>query len=692
MEKNTNRLINEKSPYLLQHAHNPVDWYPWSNEAFEMAAELNRPIFLSIGYSTCHWCHVMEKESFEDSDVAELMNSEMIAVKVDREERPDLDNVYMTVCQMLTGSGGWPLSIIMTPDRVPFFAGTYIPKNTRFGRVGLMELIPRIKDIWKNRKNEVLESARKIQEALNGIDDLVPGHGMGESTLDKAFAELESRYDEKLGGFGNAPKFPSPHNFLFLLRYWKRTGNDKALEMVEKTLINMRLGGIYDHIGYGFHRYSTDREWLLPHFEKMLYDQAMLSIAYIETYLATGSGEYATTAKEIFSYILRDMTSHEGGFYSAEDADSEGEEGKFYVWKQKEIMEIFGESTEFLVDLFNILSEGNFREESTGKTTGDNIPHLSRPLKDTAREWDTSLSELENKLSTARHILFGEREKRTHPYKDDKILTDWNGLMIAALALGAKAFDDKLYADAAKRAADFILKKMKRSDGGLLHRYRDEEAAIDGNADDYAFFIWGLLELYEATFEVKYLKHAIDLSDYFISRFHDRERGGFFFTPDGGENLLVRKRETYDGAVPSSNSVAMVNLIRLARITGRTELEKYAEDSVIAFSDAVAKMPSAHTFMMCALEFFTGPSCEVVITGIQDGTDTAEMINKLNRKYYPNRVTIFRPAEESTEIDKFAEYLKEYRCIDSGATAYVCRNNSCAAPVTDPEEMLELID
>ena len=691
MEKKANRLIKEKSPYLLQHAHNPVDWYPWSDEAFEKAAELNRPIFLSIGYSTCHWCHVMERESFEDTEVAELMNNEMIAIKVDREERPDLDNVYMTVCQMLTQSGGWPLTIIMTPDRIPFFAGTYIPKNTRFGRVGMMDLIPKIKDIWENRNSEVLESAKKIQAVLKDVDNLTPGHRMDKSILDKAFDELESRYDEGLGGFGNAPKFPSPHNFLFLLRYWKRTGNEKALEMVEKTLSKMRLGGIYDHIGYGFHRYSTDREWLLPHFEKMLYDQAMLAIAYIETYLATGKKEYASTVEEIFTYVLRDMISPEGGFYSAEDADSEGEEGKFYVWKEEEIREILGDGADQLVDLFNIKKEGNFKEEATGKNTGDNILHLSRSPAETAKDRNIPLRELEDMILSARDMLFREREKRIHPYKDDKILTDWNGLMIAALALGSRAFDNIKYSEAAKKAADFILEKMRGNNGRLLHRYREKEAAIDSNADDYAFFIWGLIELYEATFEVKYLKHAMELTDLFIKRFHDSGRGGFFFTPDDGEALLIRKREVYDGAVPSANSAAMLNLIRLARITGRSDLEKYAEDTAAAFSEAVKKMPSAHTFLMCALEFIEGLSCEIVITGIRDNDDTAEMIKALNKKFNPEQVTVFRPSEKNPEIDLIAEYLKDYKCIESKATAYVCRNNSCSAPVVSPEKMIELI-
>lgn len=691
MKNKANRLIHEKSPYLLQHAHNPVDWYPWCDDAFKKATEENKPIFLSIGYSTCHWCHVMERESFEDHEVAKLLNREMIAIKVDREERPDLDNVYMTVCQMLTGNGGWPLSIIMTPDKVPFFAGTYIPKTSRFGRIGIMELIPKIKDVWENRKNEVRDSAKKIQDALKGIDDIAPGERMDESTLHQAYRELSGRFDEELGGFGKAPKFPSPHNFLFLLRYWKRTGDEKALNMVEKSLVSMRQGGMFDHTGFGFHRYSTDREWLLPHFEKMLYDQGMLAIAYIETYQATGNIEYASTAKEIFTYVLRDMTSPEGGFYSAEDADSEGVEGKFYVWKEQELREILKDDAGLLINLFNVKEEGNFKEESTGKTNGTNILNLTKSLNHIAEELNIPFSTFEAKISSARELLFMEREKRVHPYKDDKILTDWNGLMIAALALGSKTFDEGKYTDAAKKAADFILDKMMDNKGELLHRYRDKEAGIKGNADDYAFFIWGLIELYEATFEVKYLKHAIGLNEYFITHFHDKDRGGFFFTPDDGESLLVRKREVYDGAVPSGNAVAMLNLIRLARITGRADLEKYAEDTGIAFSEAVKKMPSAHSFLMCALEFATGPSCEVVITGTEGKSDTSKMITAINKKYFPNKITVFRPTEKSLEIDSLAEYLTGYSCIDFKATAYVCHNNSCNTPTTSVDNMLELM-
>ena len=691
METRANRLINEKSPYLLQHANNPVYWYPWCDEAFKKAEEENKPVFLSIGYSTCHWCHVMERESFEDMEVAELLNNDMIAIKVDREERPDLDNVYMTVCQMLTGSGGWPLTIIMTPDKIPFFAGTYIPKTTGFGRTGLMELIPRVGEVWHNRKNEVLASAERIQEALKSVDDLAPGRRMDESIPAKAYKELESRFDREPGGFGSAPKFPSPHNLLFLLRYWRRTGDKNALEMVEKTLLNMRKGGIYDHIGFGFHRYSTDGKWLLPHFEKMLYDQAMLAFTYTEAYQATGRSEYASTADEIFTYVLRDMTSPEGGFYSAEDADSEGVEGKFYVWKEKELREIFGDNTDPLIEYFNVREEGNFKEESTGKTTGENILHLSRSVEQIANARGISPQDLKKKLAVARQELFDIREKRIHPHKDDKILTDWNGLMIAALAFASRALDNKIYAGSAKKAADFILKHMTHDKGRLLHRYREKEAAIEGNADDYAFFILGLIELYQASFETRYLKHAIELNDYFIAHFFDGKRGGFYFTPDNGEDLLVRKREIYDGAIPSSNAVAMLNLIGLARITGRTDLEKYAEETGAAFSGAVEAMPSAHTFLMCALEYIIGPSSEVIITGMEQSADTVNMFRALNKKYYPNKVILFRPAEEDPDIDVLADYMKNYSTEDKRAKAYVCRNNTCAAPVTSPEKMLDIM-
>ncbi|HLG28805.1 MAG TPA: thioredoxin domain-containing protein, partial [Candidatus Brocadiales bacterium] len=573
-----NRLINEKSPYLLQHADNPVDWYPWGDEAFEKARKENKPILLSIGYSTCHWCHVMEHESFEDPEVARLMNETFVSIKVDREERPDIDNIYMTVCQMISrGNCGWPLNIIMTPDNKPFFAATYIPKEARFGRAGMLELIPRLKELWTTQRDEVMKSANQITSALQqglGSSGQLKGEELDESSLEKAYDQLAGTFDSSNGGIGTAPKFPTPHNYLFLLRYWKRSGNENALAMVEKTLQSMRLGGIYDHVGFGFHRYSTDPNWFVPHFEKMLYDQAMLAMAYIEAYQATGKKDYEQTAREIFTYVLRDMTDPGGGFYSAEDADSEGEEGKFYLWSEREIKQVLGkDDAEFFIKVFNIDEEGNFGEEATGRKTGDNILHLKKPVAEIALSLNISQEELNKKIQVAREKLFKVREKRVHPHKDDKVLTDWNGLMIAALAKGSQAFNEPEYSVAAGRAVDFILKNLRDKSGELLHRYRDGESGIRANVTDYAFLVWGLTELYEATFDVNYLKTALELNRELIENFWDEDNGGFYFTSSDVEELIVRQKEINDGAIPSGNSVAMLNLIRLGRITANSDLE-----------------------------------------------------------------------------------------------------------------------
>jgi len=433
IKKHYNRLKLEKSPYLLQHADNPVDWYAWGPEAFEKARKENKPIFLSIGYSTCHWCHVMAHESFEDPEVAMLMNEVFICIKVDREERQDIDNIYMRVCQMMTGSGGWPLTILMTPEKKPFFAGTYIPRESNHGRLGMLDLIPRIKEVWSTQHDEIIKTANQITEKLNMIAQNSTGDGLDKSTLKTAYEQLNGRYSEQYGGFGNAPKFPSPQNLLFLLRYWQSTNEEKALRMVVKTLQSMQNGGIYDHIGFGFHRYSTDSHWLVPHFEKMLYDQAMLAMAYIETYQATGIKEFEKTAKEIFTYVLRDMTDKKGGFYSAEDADSEGVEGKFYVWTEDEIRQILkGDEADLVINVYSIDKTGNFRDEASGENTGANILHLDKSLTEIAFKNKESVDGLKERVEAARQKLFAVRNKRVHPHKDDKILTDWNGLMIAA--------------------------------------------------------------------------------------------------------------------------------------------------------------------------------------------------------------------------------------------------------------------
>jgi uncharacterized protein len=692
-ETKANRLIREKSPYLLQHAHNPVDWYAWGDEAFEKARKEDKPIFLSIGYSTCHWCHVMEHESFEDDEVARLMNDAFVSIKVDREERPDLDHVYMTVCQMMTGAGGWPLNVILTPDRKPFFAGTYFPKESRFGRLGMMDLAPRIKELWRTQREEVLQSVGKIMLALRQVPDSSPGHLPGQDVLDSAYQQLAERFDPVQGGFSQAPKFPTPHNMLFLLRYWKRTGEIKALEMVEKTLQAMRLGGIYDHVGFGFHRYSTDAEWLVPHFEKMLYDQAMLAMTYTEAYQATGKPEYAKTAQDIFAYVLRDMAAPNGGFYSAEDADSEGVEGKFYVWNLEELDRVLESAEADLIKrVFNAKPSGNFEEEATGRLTGSNILHQKDSLSEIASELKLSREVLEQRLEEARKKLFSAREKRVHPHKDDKILTDWNGLMIAALSKGAQAFDRPEYADAAMKAADFILKTMRDPAGRLFHRFRDGEAALHAHVDDYSFLIWGLLELYETGFDVRYLQTALTLNNDFMAHFWDAGGGGLYFTADDAEELLLRKKEIYDGATPSGNSVAALNLLRLARMIANADLEHKAELLARAFSGNIKQFPSAYTQMLVALEFALGPSYEVVIAGRAGADDTHAMLRELRQVFVPGKVVLLRPMDEDLPaITGLAGYAANQVSVDGKATAYVCANYQCKLPTTESDKMIELL-
>ncbi len=689
-----NRLIGEKSPYLLQHAYNPVYWYPWGDEAFEQAGKQDKPIFLSIGYSTCHWCHVMEKESFEDEDVARLMNDAFVSIKVDREERPDIDSVYMTACQMMTGSGGWPLTIIMTPEKKPFFAATYLPKETRFGRAGMKQLVPWIRELWENNRGEALTSADKLTSILEATSIEPNGEKLTESTLVIAYRQLSRNFDVQYGGFSHAPKFPTPHNLMFLLRYWRRTGDEWALKMAEMTLVNMRSGGIYDHLGFGFHRYSTDHRWLVPHFEKMLYDQALLAMAYIEAYQATGSKDYEGTAREIFTYVLRDMTAPGGGFYSAEDADSEGEEGKFYLWTKEQINQaLTKEEREIFTKTFAIQREGNFREEATGAENGENIPHITRPLSALAKELGMSSGELKGRLEGAREKLFAVREKRVHPHKDDKILTDWNGLMIAALAKGAGAFHEPDYERGARRAAEFILARMRDESGRLYHRYRDNEAAIPAFLDDYAFLSWGLMELYEASFDPSYLRRAIELNDVMLEHFWDPENGGFYFSADDAEGILGRKKELYDGAIPSGNSVAMLNLLRLSHIAGNSQYEEKAAHLLRACSKTISEAPSAYTQFMTAFDFSLGPSSQVVIVGNPRSGDTMTMIETLQGSFIPNKVVIFRSTEEEDpDITRLAEYTRDLESIEGKATAYVCRDFRCDLPSTDAKQMLTLLN
>lgn len=683
-----NRLRNEKSPYLLQHAQNPVDWYPWGEEAFEKARREDKPIFLSIGYSTCHWCHVMERESFENEDVAGLLNDTFVNIKVDREERPDIDAVYMKVCQIMTKSGGWPLTIMMTPDKKPFFAATYIPRETKYGRVGLLEMIPEVKTLWQTKRPDVLSAVSEIVQLLQR-PMISSSQDVGEETLHRAYRSLLMSYDKTVGGFGQSPKFPTPHNFFFLLRCWKRTGDTQALQMVEHTLKNMRSGGIYDQIGFGFHRYSTDSQWIVPHFEKMLYDQALMAMAYTETYQATGKKEYEIAAREIFAYVLRDMTDAGGGFYCAEDADSEGVEGKFYLWSENEVRSILTkEDAELFLSHYQHISDRSVQgmEEIPA---GHFIPHLQPLSSGDTEDW---LPELSGKMEDIRKKLFAVREKRVHPHKDDKILTDWNGLMIAALVRAAQVFDEPAYTRAALRAMDFIIQSLQTKEGRLLHRCRDGQGAIAANIDDYSFMIWALLELYEATFETKHLFKALEYQSHLFAYFRDDQNGGFFFTPHDAEELLTRPKELYDGAIPSGNSIAFLNTLRLSRITGDVEMDERAHEIYRAFCGEADAMPTAFTQFLCGLDFAIGPSSEVIIVGNMDHSDTQMLLKVLRSHYVPNKIVVFRPEHSAQhDIETIAPFVQSHASVNGQATAYVCSNFTCSLPTNDPDQMMALL-
>ncbi|RKD31785.1 thioredoxin domain-containing protein [Thermohalobacter berrensis] len=678
-KKKTNRLINEKSPYLLQHAHNPVDWYPWSEEAFEKAKKEDKPIFLSIGYSTCHWCHVMERESFEDEEVAKLLNENFVSIKVDREERPDIDSIYMTFCQALTGHGGWPLTIFMTPDKKPFYAGTYFPKESKFGRNGLLDILENIKEAWQNSREELIDASEKI---VNSIESSIVAENkvkIDKETIHKTFEELDYLYDSVYGGFGNAPKFPIPHILSFLLRYWKVTKNNKALKMVEKTLKSMYKGGIFDHIGFGFSRYSTDRKWLVPHFEKMLYDNALLTIAYTEAYQVTKNSLYKEIAQKILTYILRDMTSPEGGFYSAEDADSEGVEGKFYVWSVEEVNGVLSEEFgELFSKYYDISKEGNFE--------GKNIPNLIKQDIDKIQNDD----DIKNNLDILRQKLFLFREKRTHPHKDDKILTSWNGLMIAAMAIAGRVFNRLQYIDAARRAVDFIFKKLVRDDGRLLARYRDGHSAYLGYLEDYAFLIWGLIELYQATFNIEYLDKAKKLNDEMIRLFWDEKDGGFYLYGKDSEQLIVRPKEIYDGAIPSGNSVAALNMLRLAKLTKDESLREKVQIMFETFGGRVKESPNSYTHFMMALLFNNVENKEVVLAGNKGDNSTKDFIKEINNRFLPFTTVLLNDNNE--KLEKIVPFVKEQKKIDDNATAYVCEKYSCIEPTTDIKSFSGILD
>jgi len=686
-----NQLIHSSSPYLLQHAFNPVAWLPWGTDAFAAARQTDKPIFLSIGYSTCHWCHVMAHESFEDPEIARLINETFVPIKVDREERPDIDQVYMNVCQLLTGSGGWPLTIFLAPDQRPFFAATYIPRESRYRRAGLRELIPRIDWLWKNRREALVETADQLHAALNSSSSHA-GNLPSRQLVERACLQLAGRFDEQHGGFGHAPKFPAPHNLLFLLGTGESSAGCDAWRMAGRTLNAMRLGGIYDHVGFGFHRYSTDPQWLVPHFEKMLYDQAMHALAYVDAYCALGREEFAVTAREIFTYVTRDMANPDGGFFAAEDADSDGEEGKFYVWTHAQILAALGDENGHLFSrLYNVQPDGNFADEATGQQRGTNILHLTRRLEDHADELGLSVSELQDRIAQALRHLLTIRNARPRPQRDTKILTDWNGLMIAALARGGRVLDEPEFVALAERTAAFVADRASGRDGRLFHCIRANAASVPGMLDDYAFLTWGLLELYEATFRPSHLRSALKLTRIMLAQFWDDERDGLFLAPHDGEQLIHRPKDAYDGALPSGNSVAMLNLLKLARITGDAELEDRALRIAQAFSGDMERTPLAYTAMISALDFTLGGPMEIVISGARRDPDTQQLLAAVYNNYLPHKVVLLRTPEAAGELASLAPFTQMLIPADGKAVAYLCRQQACYLPTASPEALAEAL-
>lgn len=689
--RQTNRLAREKSPYLLQHAHNPVDWFPWGEEAFAKAGSEDKLVFLSIGYSTCHWCHVMERESFEDDEVAAVLNTLTVPVKVDREERPDVDQVYMAVCQALNGSGGWPLNVLLTPDRVPFFAGTYFPKHSRHGRIGVVELVRQASALWKEDPERVRGAGREIVERLRAAGPVKQDTGaLTPALLSEAAGLFRRQFDAARGGFGPAPKFPTPHNLVFLVRRWRRTGDPELLRMAEATLDAMRRGGLFDHVGFGFHRYATDAAWLLPHFEKMLYDQAGLALACLEAHQATRKPTYAQTAREVFAYVLRDLASPEGAFYSAEDADSEGVEGKFYVWTRREVLDVLGrDDGELYCRVYGIAEEGNFREEATGEPAGTNIPHLDRPLEAWARERGDDPEAFGTRVDAARRRLFAHREARVRPHRDDKVLTAWNGLMISALGRGAWILDEPGYARAAERAADFVLARLRR-DGRLLRRFRDGEAAVPAFAEDHAFLARGLLDLYGATFESARLRQALELSRELLRLFGDDSSGGLFDTAADAEQLVLRPQEVYDGATPSANSVALEVFARLGLLTGDAAWTGRARGIAEAFAGRVAQYPAAFTQFLAGASLLLEPTREVVVAGDPESPDTRDLLAAVRAAYAPETSLLLAPPRDP-DVAALCPFAEQMEPVDGRAAAYVCQDFACQTPVTGAEALASLL-
>jgi uncharacterized protein YyaL (SSP411 family) len=683
----TNALIGEKSPYLLQHAHNPVNWAPWGEEAFRAARERDAPVFLSIGYSTCHWCHVMERESFENEAIAELLNRYFIPIKVDREERPDVDRIYMTFVQATTGSGGWPMSVFLTPERQPFFGGTYFPPEPWYGRPGFREALEKVAEAWRLDRASIVESGGKTMAELARIAKSAPGYAAPDAaTLDSGFYAFRRDFDTRHGGFGGAPKFPRPAVLSFLFRYWERTGSAEALEMSLATLNAMARGGIRDHLGGGFHRYAVDERWFVPHFEKMLYDQAQLATAYLEGYQISGDQTYAQAARETLDYLLRDLRDAGGAFHSAEDADSEGREGQFYIWSAAEIEEALGRpAAEWFLFHYGCEERGN----APGEFAGRNILVQAHTVEETARRFGKTEGEVSVSLDASRRRLLERRAGRPRPGLDDKILTAWNGLAISALAKAAQALGEARYGDAAREAAEFILGRLYDAERStLLRRYRDGDARIAGFLDDYAFFVQGLLDLYETVFEARYLNLAEELTGRQRALFEDAEGGGFYSTAEGGDGLGLRLKDEYDGAEPSGNSVAALNLLRLAEMTGREDFRESAERTLRWAAGRLHASPSASPQMLCAAAWALGPRREIVIAGKRGAPDTEALLHVVHQRFAPGGVTLLVDGEETRRrLSGRLPAVAAMNPVNGAAAAYVCENFACQAPATNPADL-----
>ena len=647
-----NRLINETSPYLLQHAHNPVDWYPWGEEALERARREDRPILLSIGYSACHWCHVMEHESFENPSIAQVMNSNFVNIKVDREERPDIDQIYMNAVQMMTGSGGWPLTVFLLPNGQPYFGGTYFPPQDSHGRPGFPRVLETMSQVYKSQRNDVVNNAQQVSQQLQQQTFKNAGDHLDVSVLNAAAGVLASAFDPRYGGFGRAPKFPPAMTIDFLLRYQHRTGDERALHMATFTLDKIAYGGLYDQVGGGFHRYSTDERWLVPHFEKMLYDNALLARAYLDAYRVTGSALYKRITEETLDFVLREMRDPSGAFYSTQDADSEGVEGKFYVWSLREFREVVGADADELAEYFDVTESGNFEEH--------NIVNVPQPREG-----------LEAKWKTARAKLFARREQRVRPGRDEKVLTDWNGLMLRAFADAANYLGRDDYRAAAEANANFILTTLW--DGNrLLHNFKDGRARFNAYVDDYANLADGLFALYELTFEAKWLDQAVRIADRMIQLFWDSEDGGFYFTSTDHESLITRTKDFFDNATPSGNSVAADVLVRMGAVLDRRDYREHAERILTNLSDFVRQYPTGFGRALAAADFYLGPSKEIAIVG-----DPRAFLPTLRKRYLPR--TVFAGGSDSN-----IALLRDRPMVDGKTTVYVCENFACKKPVTDP--------